>query len=174
MNRQKIKDKVKIAVQKFVAKGDGELLNLAGGIHEQAISHRIAVYLEPLFKGYHVDCEYNKHGAKNDKKMAENTKVIRKECGCKSCVGWLKKTHGSIVRIRPDIIVHKERGKKSEGNILVIEIKKKDECLFDMAKLKEMTSNNGDFKYKLGVLIYFPNGEPAYKGFVNGEETTFD
>ncbi len=65
---------------------------------EGTISHRLAVYVEQGFAGWHVDCEFNKDG--------EGPKLARESRKSK----------------RPDIIVHK-RGKKGP-NLLAIELKK--------------------------------------------------
>jgi len=64
-------------------------------VNERAITHRLAVYLEPLFPGWHVDCEYNRDG--------HEVKVL-----------------SGAPRI-PDIIVH-QRG--TPRNLLTIEVKK--------------------------------------------------
>ena len=56
-----LKEMVRKAVECFMRK-DSKLLE--DSVHEQAVSHRIAVYLEFLFrknKEANVDCEYNKH-----------------------------------------------------------------------------------------------------------------
>ncbi len=37
---------------------------IALGCHEQAIAHRIAVYLERRFKTFSTDCEYNRREGK--------------------------------------------------------------------------------------------------------------
>ena len=157
---EKLKCKVRMALDLFM-ENDKELLTIGGGVHEQAISHRIAVYLEGLFKGLHVDCEYNKHGD-GGKKVAENIRGARCKCPCKSCSNWCGRNgncnncNKSIVEIRPDIIIHKKRGDERNGNIVVIEIKKKEECKFDQAKLEALTCQHGNYKYDLGVFIYFP------------------
>lgn len=65
-------------------------------VMECAISHRLAIYLESVFPGWHVDCEFNKDG--DDPKLAE-------------VHGW-----------RPDVIVHR-RGKDGP-NLLSVEVKK--------------------------------------------------
>ena len=35
---------------------------LKNGVNERAVSHKLAEYLQTLFKGWNVDCEYNKKG----------------------------------------------------------------------------------------------------------------
>jgi len=108
-------------------------------------------------------------------KTVEIAIFFRRTCRCQSCKKWSTKnpvnnTNKNSVEIRPDIIIHKKRGNKSVGNIVAIEIKKKENCLFDQAKLKALTSKDGDYKYKLGVFIYFSNDDPKYKWFVDGLE----
>lgn len=168
---EKIKNKVKMAVDLFM-ENDIDLLEIGNGVHEQSISHRIAVYLECLFRGFHVDCEYNKHGdnLKGIKNVENTMGEERKECVCTSCKKWIKNHPDSEkikekIEIRPDIIIHKERGNKDSGNILAIEIKKEKKCLFDQAKLNALVDNSGDYKYNLGAFIYFPENKPEVEWF---------
>lgn len=176
MNKNQLErliNKIKAAVHIFLA-NDGELLSLAGGVHEQTISHRIAVYLECLFKGYHVDCEYNKH-LKASKKF--NLNSLRpdehRKCDCEACK---KIVDNQLLQIkerlfRPDIIIHRRGG--DENNNIAIEVKKKNDCQFDQAKLKTLTlskENDGEYGYNLGIFIYFPDNEPKYKWFIDGIE----
>jgi len=58
MNNEEIKEKLIIAVKKFIDKDWKELYK--NDIYENTFSHRIAVYLEENFNEYNVDCEYNK------------------------------------------------------------------------------------------------------------------
>jgi hypothetical protein len=66
--------------------------------HEQAITQRLAVYLEAQLPGWQVNCEYNRQGEDDDPK--------------KDSIG---------AKRRPDIVVH-ERG-HDRSNLLVIEVK---------------------------------------------------
>ena len=147
INEQKLKqlkNKVEKAVNLFLAK-DKMLLDLK--VYEPAVSHRVAVYLESLFRGFHIDCEYNKYSD-------------------------LPKTMPDGKKIRIDVLVHK-RG-ANDNNVLTIEIKKNKKSKWDENKLKILTDQKDNFKYKLGVFIYFPNGKPKYKWFINGEEIKED
>lgn len=170
MDEEYLKCIVSLAVDIFLEK-DKELLNLSHGVHEQAISHRIAVYLELFFSSvYHIDCEYNKQGSQNEKTV-KNVSSVRCRCCCASCKSYVKKNRKKQkLIIRPDIIVHKRRENGLNDNILVIEIKKRSECFFDQEKLKEMTKVDGRFGYKLGVFIYFPESIQKFKWFINGVE----
>jgi len=111
------------------------------GVHEETISHRLAIYLEVLLfehfnlkpfdsTGYDVDIEYNKNG--------ENVKRL---------------VRGGSGR-RPDIIVHK-RG-HNDNNLLIIEVKKRRRTQIsqsDDSKLCGATDPNHDFRYKLGLYL---------------------
>ena len=111
---------------------------LKSDVHEQAIAHRIAYYIEKGgVRGYTVDCEYNKQ------------------------TNEPKRWHGRI--FRPDIIVHK-RGRNDRGdNLLVVEIKKDRICKSNIQRLKFMTSPyNNAFGYEIGCFLYFLNGKPQY------------
>ncbi len=72
---------------------------VANGCHEQAISHRIAVYLEKYFPEFSTDCEYN-----------------RREFKSKSFTN----AHGKEQEMRPDIVVHH---RINPVNILAVEVK---------------------------------------------------
>ena len=114
---------------------DRELL--INNAHEQAIAHRIAVYIEKQNIGFDVDCEYNKQ-AKDIKR-------------------WGKRI------FRPDIIVHR-RGRNERGdNLLAVEIKKDKICKSNLARLKFMTKpNNSAFGYNLGCFLFFNKEKPQY------------
>lgn len=125
---------------------DKELL--ANDVHEQAVAHRIACYIElGESRGYQVDCEYN-------------TQAMD-----------AKRWHGKI--FRPDIIVHK-RGRNGSGdNLLVVEIKKDKKCQSNIARLQCMTNpSNHAFSYELGCFLYFNNGIPKYIWVVGGKVQT--
>lgn len=176
MNEQELKDIIKEAIRQFIER-DKTLLELK--VYEPAISHRIAVYLEKIFNDetLNFDCEYDKHGNENKKEINIITDAKR-DCDCKSCKKWsVKNSSGNIkdkVEIRPDIIVHKERGNKNEGNIIAIEIKKDHRCLFDEAKLKALVNKDGNYKYKIGAFIYFSKDKPSVKWFPEDNENQFE
>lgn len=90
-------------------------------INERTISHRLAGYLEPFFKDWNVDCEYNRNH--DDSKRLE---IPRRNA----------RTDDTEARtVFPDIIVHR-RG--TDENLLVIEMKKttsQESDEFDLLKL---------------------------------------
>jgi|YNPMSStandDraft_1061717.scaffolds.fasta_scaffold15950_3 hypothetical protein len=119
---------------------DRDLLEIE--VNERSIAHKLAEYLQQQFPKWHVDCEYNRHGIEI-KKLGE-------------------------ARVYPDIIVHL---RNTPFNLLVIELKCSNKNYEgDIEKLKEFTDKNGEFKYKLGLLlkildkeikemIWFKNGQ---------------
>jgi hypothetical protein len=118
---------------------------------EWAISHRLAVYLESFFNGWNVDCEYTKMGHKFETKHDSN--------------GNYK---------RPDIVIHKRGLTSKEKNLLVIEVKFRNNDEFDFAKLVEFTSEpygTRIFQYQYGLAISF-QPELQLNWFENGHEIT--
>jgi hypothetical protein len=165
---------VKFAVKIFL-ENDKELLNIGDGVHEQAISHRIAVYLEHELnkeglEGYNVDCEYNRNGEepKALRSIIDEFSEVTSEFRKRNIKfnEYLDQVKSFLVR--PDIVVH-ERG-SHEHNLIVIEIKKNNSSREDEKKLCEFTYNYGDYQYQLGVHIWFEDEEPQYKWFQNGQE----
>lgn len=107
--------------------------------HEQAITHRLAMYLQDEFPTWHVDVEFNRN-------LGDAKKVAYQRQDDAAPV-----THG----IRPDIIVH-QRGK--QDNLLIIEAKKHDEDYSDaIAKLKAATKSGGQLAYDFGLLVVLPS-----------------
>jgi len=116
-------------------------------VAEWSIAHRLAVYLESLLPGWHIDCEYNRQGTERaSPKMSAGA------------------------RVRPDVIVHKRRSIDKESNLLAVEIKKigyED----DFGKVREYTAPPRDdrrFQYQYGISVDLISGE--VKWFVNGAE----
>jgi hypothetical protein len=127
---------------------------------ERPISHRLGFYLQFLFNGYNVDCEYNKH--------LEGSKMI----------------DGSLAI--PDILVHRRR--TDDDNLLAVEVKAKrnrkeaemdrTKILEDYNQLEKYTRQTGVLKYRWGVFIlilleetiieWFENGTPVQSLFVRG------
>lgn len=126
----KIEDLITKAVYSFIVNDKKELLDSRN--YESAMSHRIAVYLEPLFPEYHIDCEYSRHLG-NDKKIINYQGIERV--------------------IRPDIIIHWERNNDSE-NLAIFELKmcgsRSEKWKKDIEKLE---SSLRSFSYSLWVFI---------------------
>ncbi|MBD5439981.1 MAG: hypothetical protein HDR33_02980 [Treponema sp.] len=151
---------------------------ITNSVHEQAISHRIAHYLENLLikydwfvkDGYSVDVEYNRNGDEV-KKVCGNCDFLEQH-KCK-----LKKSLSKYRNCRPDIIVHK-RGcnnifQDDFDNLIVIEIKKEEEeDKSDFSKLKSFTCEYSAYKYHLGIYINIDKSqtEPSFTYFQNRQE----
>lgn len=113
-------------------------------VNERSIAHRLAIYLERLFPGFDVDCEYNRMGL-HPKTLYSLS--FEEQPG--------KSSDGSLVY--PDIVVHR-RG-EATGNFLIVEIKKttssieKDE--HDFRKLRAYVD---ELKYRHALFIKFDAG----------------
>ena len=95
--------RTELAVRAFY-ENDIKLIELE--VHERTIAHRFAIYLEDMFRGWNIDCEYNRLG------------IITKGLdGVREC-----DSQRATDRIYPDIIIH-ERGSEDRNNLGVIEIK---------------------------------------------------
>jgi hypothetical protein len=127
---------------------DRELLTKSG--MERSVAFRFGVYFDRLkrrtrwLSSLHVDMEYNKHG--------DDSKHIP------SRDNW----------IQPDFILH-SRG-NDNLNTLIIEFKPHssghngkasvDKVKADLQKLRDLTSQEGKYKYGLGVFIEFGKEPP--------------
>lgn len=109
-----------------------------GNVHERSTAHRLAVQLEPYFRGWNVDCEYDRN-IRLKKELAEIA-------GCDS--------QKATDEILPDIIVHHRQREGRENNLLVVEIKKRTkEDVCDRRKLELLTRPDGHYAYQLGLYI---------------------
>ena len=102
-------------------------------IHEQALAHRLAFHLENSgsFTGYHVDCEYNRHG--DDPKQDANGR-----------------------KFRPDIAIH-VRG-NNNSNLAMIETKKFNDTDEEKESTKrELGSRKVRYRYQRAFLVIFPS-----------------
>lgn len=127
--KQDIKTKIEEAVHRLIAE-DKDLLEI--DVNERTLCHRLALYLEYKFKDYNIDCEYNRNGDKDPKKIFFNNlkKSLDKHIVKEKDNDTVAKT------VYPDIIVHK---RKTKDNLLVIEVKKdsnKNGKEYDLEKLQ--------------------------------------
>lgn len=123
---------------------DLELFGVDGS--EWAIAHRLAVYLEPLFPGWNIDCEYNRQGEDTNEKRGTDGRLRR-----------------------PDIIIHRRKLLPRADNLLIIELKKEN-SLQDLEKACDFTTppqGKRRFQYQFGLAVSFdPQRELAW--FSNG------
>lgn len=125
---------------------------LQNNANERSVSHKLAEYLQTQFPDWNIDCEYNRKGL--DPKTLD---------GIRECSDQRKTD-----RIFPDIIIHK---RNTNDNLLVVEIKIKNEDSCDIEKLKKFTSPTGEFRYKLGLFIKFDlTDKPSLRWFKDGKE----
>ncbi len=114
---------------------------LINDINERTISHRLAIYIEPYFSGWNVDCEYNRNH--DDPKRLD---IQRRN---------IKSDDTQATTVYPDIIVHR-RG--TDENLVVIEIKKttsNEHDDYDLGKLKAFKKQLG---YKFAIFIKLQTG----------------
>jgi len=112
-------------------------------LHEMAINHRLAFYLEKLFEqfgieGYYCDIEYNRFI--NNRKMVRSIRT------------------GEQIEVRPDIIIHKrERLQEPCPHLLVVEAKKRSTIEKDRNHIYDIMWDS-NYCYKYGLLIsYYEN-----------------
>ena len=108
---------------------------LAIGTHEQGICHRLAVYLEPWFSTYNVDCEYNRMESKVKRVLVDNKKQI----------------------VKPDILVHE---RLIHNNCVAVEAKttSNPESEAVPTKLKALLEDPY-FHYQVGLFLIIDNAK---------------
>ena len=106
LTNDKIRDNLCNAMRTFYDK-DSVLIEYQ--VAERALTHKLAEYLQELFPDYNVDCEYNKVG-NGDPKRIDLLMKAQQDCpqDCNKCAA-------NKCVVFPDIIVHK-RGR--DENIL--------------------------------------------------------
>jgi len=108
---------------------------LAIGTHEQGICHRLALYFEPWFSTYSVDCEYNRMESKVKRTLVDDKKQI----------------------VKPDILVHE---RLCSENFLAVEAKatSNPESGYEPHKLIGLL-NDADFHYNVGLFLIVENAK---------------
>jgi len=116
---------------------------LQADVNERSLSHRLAIYLEELFPGWAVDCEYNRDDHEPKRLQLNPEQILSDD------------EEGTTVY--PDIIVHK-RGCRS--NLLAIEIKKISggSEANDLRKLRALRTQLG---YQVALFVRFATGGRA-------------
>ena len=135
--------KVGNALREFFCKDDDLLCR---DVNERSVTHKLAEHLQRQFKGLKVDCEYNRYGDDDPKKLVVEPGSTQTDCV-------------DAKTVYPDIIVH-ERGSNC-NNLLVIEVKKTSgrDASYDKRKLRKFTDQvpHGKYKYDytLGLFLVF-------------------
>ncbi|WNM18866.1 hypothetical protein [Flavobacterium capsici] len=152
-------------------------------LSERSISHKLAEYLQPLFKDYNVDCEYNgdidrenhqerELGRKRISTLRQNLQhynLLTKENENEAEKELIERL------VYPDIIIHR-RGSNAH-NLCIIEVKKSTSQVpfhYDQIKLKAYTTKNyRNLNYQIGYFVKFVTGTEDYdyliREFQNGE-----
>ena len=124
---------------------------------ERPVVHKIAAYLEQLMSqsGFNIDVDYNRNMEKSK---------------------YLDSISGNAII---DILVHIRNS--NSNNMLAIEVKmydenethdqaKQDKILRDKNKLLGLTSDEDQYKFRLGVFIRMNHNGPRYTYFQHGRE----
>jgi hypothetical protein len=104
-NRESIDVRLKKALHRLLT---NDYYLLEKDVNERTISSRLAMYLQAVFRDWHVDCEYNKnHDVRKTLNILSKKMVPVGDTEART--------------VYPDIIVHQ---RATDLNLLVIEIKK--------------------------------------------------
>ena len=152
INFESLKGVVKKALREFY-ENDSLLFNYTTtASSERSMVFRIGHYMQneinknELYNELIIDCEYNRHG--NNVKQINNEKIL------------------------PDLILHKR--KNDESNILIMEFKKEtnqgDGVSNDLRKLKHLTAEDFEYKYRYGFHVVLKNEEAKVSVYENGIE----
>lgn len=148
---EEIEEKVNLALDTFYEKDKYFIDN---DLHERSMTHKLANYLEKLFNGYDVDCEYNKN-------TTESKKIYDVEHKIQEIKKDTEYEYKDSIAVFPDIIIHK-RGNKLK-NLLVIEVKKDNAIKNNKSKLEEIdifklkAYTTEDLNYRYGIYINLKN-----------------
>lgn len=141
---------ISAAIERVLAYDSALLEDRTG---ERSIAHRLAVYVEREFPGWHVDCEFNRQGELDERGTKRVTP--RAPLLIESRPG-----QGSV-DVTPDIIVHQRRRSR---NLVAIEVKPSGSADLekDRAKLRQYLSEP-HLKYAFAVLVTYRDGEGAFE-----------
>lgn len=144
----KIETRIIRACKRLLLK-DIDLFLMKGS--ERSICHRLALYMEPYFLAYNVDCEYDRDDSFKHKKID-----LRE----------FYEDDNDRRDVTPDIIVHK-RG-ENEHNLVIIEAKKNDayDAIPDRRDLEKLTSYIREYGYQYGIALQLITGNTADKCLV--------
>lgn len=144
MNKREIRKRFDCALRNFYRK-EAKLVEYK--VSERALTHKLAEHLQKLFPRHNVDCEYNKVGDGDPKRL-----YLLMMGGAPECPRDCDRCPNNKCVIFPDIIVHR-RG--TEDNLLVIEAKTawcRRSLERDHEKLSALTAS-GQYHYQLGLAV---------------------
>jgi hypothetical protein len=142
--------KLVTALSKFYA---CEAFLFARDLGERTLTHRLAVHIERQFRGWDIDCDYDRLGERT-----------------------LRLPHGTIVStddhlaksIYPDIVVHQ---REIPNNLLAIEVRKASNHQppeHDQHKLRALTDPHLWFAYWIGVYLVLGKSSVVSDIYVGG------
>ena len=165
MNIDEIKQGFEQALSDFIAT-DGDLLRF--NADERAISHKLAEHIGRYFREWNIDCEYNRIGTDQQKKLIHYSRerfIQAKQAGVipNFITSFDELQHSEYaVPVYPDIIVHR-RGDPTTS-LLVVEVKKAnnpDVMLgWDQWKIEFFRAI---LNYRAGVFISFNTGIDSHE-----------
>ena len=132
-----MKNHIENALEEAIAtliRCDSEIL--FNDVNERSISHRLATYLEPLFLGWNVDCEYNRNHENSKRLDIEPKRVLSDNTNAPT--------------VYPDIIIHK-RG--TDTNLMVIEMKKTSSQESDDYDYRKLRAFKEQLSYHFAIFI---------------------
>lgn len=137
-----VADRVRTAIETLLAQ-DAALFEV--NANERSISHRLAVHLTGAFPDWDVDCEYNRDGHAT-KTLQYKARVV-------------DETDMEGDPVFPDIIIHR---RKSDNNLLVIEIKKTNSVVGDCQDREKLQAFCNELGYKHALFLRFvsPTTQP--------------
>ena len=133
MEEELIREALRKSINQLL-RSDSEIL--INDINERSISHKLAIYLEPYFQGWNIDCEYNRNHD-NPKRLEITKRNIQSD-------------DTQATTVYPDIIIH-HRG--TNDNLVVIEMKKttsNESDDYDIGKLRAFKNQLG---YQFAIFI---------------------
>lgn len=126
---EEIRDGVVMALRRFYL---NDLYLLQEGVHERSMTFRLGMYLQQIFSGWYVDCEYNRN-------TSEPNHI--------KSIPWQN--------VYPDVIIHR-RG--TNNNLLAIEAKPPHASGDDIKEAKDKIVEYVGYKplrYRFGLFIEF-------------------
>jgi hypothetical protein len=117
---------------------------------ERSITHKLAEWLQKEFRGWDVDCEYNRDGCDSKTLDLAPNDLVKEDDTCAQTVF-------------PDIIVH-HRG--PDDNLLVIEAKKSTNLRPEEWDRRKLRAFKEQLRYRHALFVkFFIGAEPARPQF---------
>lgn len=138
--QEDIEAKVDAAIERLFER-DAQLIEI--DVNERSISHRLALYLQDEFPEWDVDCEYNRKGHNEVKRL--DLPVIQ-----------IASNDTEAKTVFPDIIVHH---RTTDDNLLVIEMKKTTSQVSSDADFQKLKVFKHQLGYRHALFLKLTTGE---------------